>query len=216
MKSRRSFLTGVSVGAVAAVSGCLGFVTGDEPMSFEATRAEPSPGALDDTGYEEQEAGWETESDSVEAMGVEREFEITYWVAAYSKEVAVQGESSEAAAFALASLPAAEVFGESRNPIADMDNREILDELQNNVDGEYADIQDLQHEDIKRVRILGESRDVEVFTGVTEVGGREIDLLIHVTKVEHDDDILIFLGAHPEALPDEELNIEDLMTATNH
>ena len=214
MTSRRAFLAGGATGLVALTSGCLGFVMGD-PLEFDAGAVRPTDAALEDSGYEEQDADWERIEETVE-FGVEREIRASIWTAVYNKEVSIQGVGREAAVFAAVSLPAMEVLGRTLNPLDDMDNEEVLEELRGEIEGEYGTLRDISHDETIDVPILGDQRTVEVYTAKTDLEGQEIEIMLVLTVFDHEDDLLVLLGSHPRLLPDEGVTIEELMESVEH
>lgn len=215
MTTRRSFIAGGLTGGLALTSGCLGFVTGSEPLEFESTPAGVPDAALRETGYSFYERDKRLVEESVE-FGVERDIEATFYTIVYTKEVAVQGTTMEAAAFAVVSMPAMEVLGENRNPVTDMNSREVIDEAKNNFESEYGDIRRITREDTRQVPIFGRPRAVDVYSGVAEVDGEAVEILIHIAVVEKGEDLIILFGGHPRQLPEEELNVERLMESVQH
>lgn len=216
MTTRRTLLASGLAGGLALTGGCLGVLTGSEALEFSAAKAEPSDSALGETGYELHEQNEERIEETAEVSGVERDIVATFWASVYAKSVAVQGAEIEAAAFGVVSMPSMEVLGTPRNPIADMDATQVLNEAQGNVDTEFGELRDITHEETRELSILGEDRDVDVFDATADLEGQEIDVLIHLATVSHEGDLLILFGGHPRQLPEEEINAELLMESIEH
>ncbi len=215
MTFRRGFITAGATGVLALTAGCVGFVTGDEPLEFDAGRIVPSDATLEETGYQEQEAQFESFEETVD-VGVEREISASVWAATYAKDVEIQGHSEEAALFAAISMPAMDVLGRSFNPLAEMDREELLAEVLGEADAEGVSTDDVRHDETVSVSILGDTRDVDRFITTSEFQGQEIDLVILLAAFEHEGDFLVLLGGCPKQLPDEEVNLEKLLESVEH
>lgn len=215
MTTRRSFVAGGAVAALALTSGCLDFITGSEPLTFDARRAAPSDAAVDETGYAERDRSEENIEETID-VGVERDIRATVHSTVYTKDVEIQGRRMEAAAFGVVSMPGMEVLGKSFNPLDDMSNREILEEVRPELERSVGELRDVRHEEERSLPILGESRTVDVFGAETTLEGREIELRILLVAVDHEDDTIVLLGGYPRMLPDEGVNVEVLMESIEH
>lgn len=217
MTSRRGLLAGAATGALALTAGCLDVLTGG-PIEFDASAVRPGEDALAETGYEEQLAEWQEIEETV-SVGVERDVHASVWVATYSKTVALQGSDREAALFGAVSMPAMDVLGSPRNPIAGMDGKELLEEVQGRMGGGQdgvGQLRDLSHEEAIELSILGAQREVDRLSGRTDVEGQEMEVGIDVASFDNEGDLLVLLGAYPQLLPDEAVNAEVLMESVEH
>lgn len=208
-----------ATGLGALTAGCLGFALGNEPLEFDAARVEPSGETLESTGYAETDVERERIEETVEVAGVSREVRASFWTAVYEKTVEIEDIESESAVFAAVSTPAMEVLGQEFNPLADLDDEELLVEFLGEAGGEFDDLGELSPEESFEHPILGAEREVTVFTGSTEPAGEleeelEVDLL--VTSFDHADDFLVLVGGHPRLDPEERFNIEDLLASVDH
>lgn len=214
--SRRSLLAAGATGTIALTAGCLGFVLGDEPLEFDADRVAPTDQKLDKTGYEENEVNEETIERTEEIGGVERDFKASLWTSIYTKTVEYGGQEREGSAFAAVSIPGMTVAGRSINPLAEMSNKELLEEFLSQLEGENGSIDDIHHDETFSLDIFGESRDVDAFTGESEMDGQTIDIEIKVASFDHEDDLLVLLGVYPKRLTEESANVEELMESAEH
>ena len=215
MTYRRAFIAAGATGVLALTAGCVGFVRGNEPLEFNAGRVVPSDSTLEATGYEEQEAQFESFEETVD-VGVERNISASVWAATYAKDVEIQGHSEEAAVFATVSMPAMEVLGRSFNPLAEMDREELLEEILGEADAGDFSTENVRHDETITLPILGGTRDVDRFTTTSEFQGQEIDVVILLAPFEHEGDFLVLLGGCPEQLPDEAVNLEELLESVEH
>ncbi|SFS81311.1 DUF6517 family protein [Halostagnicola kamekurae] len=213
--SRRRFLAAGVTGSIAALAGCLDFITGDGPLEFSSDRVAPTDSALEETGFEELTVEERTFEETVEA-GVEREIEAGFWLSSYAKALDIRGQSQEATAFVAVSTPNMSVAGRSLNPIDGMDSEELLDEFRGQIENGETDIRDIQHEETFSVSILGESRDVDRLQGQTEYQGEAIDVDLLVASFGHEGDYLVLVGMYPELFQDEGANVEVLLESVEH
>lgn len=216
MASRRAVLAGGATGALAFASGCLDVVTGG-PIEFDASIVRASEATLGETGYEEGTTGWERIEETV-SFGIERDIHASLWAATYTKRVSIQGiaENEEAAVFAAVSMPAMEILGSTQNPVAEMDARQVLEEVRGEVEGSYGSLQNISHDETFGLPILGSDRRVEAYLAETTVGGRTVEIELLLSVFGHDGDLLVLLGGYPRLLPDEGANVEELMETVEH
>lgn len=209
---RRTFLAGSTL-AFVPLTGCLGFITGSEPLEFEATRATVSDEALDDTGYTENSVEADTITRTVSAAGQERDVRVTNWIAEYGRtlELGPAGEQ-DLGIFALVATPQVNVLGRTFNPIGDMSNREILQQLRS----EYEGLDVGSRVGSRDMSVLGENVTVDKFEGTASLEGINVDLFVHITTVEHGDDFVVPIAVYPQRLPGEEDNAFRLLDGIQH
>lgn len=210
---RRSMLSSLAGGTLVGTTGCIGVLTGEEALSFAASPATVSEGALDDTGYALGEQRTDTITRPFAVAGQEREVEVTNHVAIYQRslEFGPLGEQ-ELAMFVALATPQVRVLGRTFNPVGEMSNRELLEQLQS----DYESLEVGSRVGSREVAILGESTTVERFDGEATYSGVSVPLFIHVTTVAHDDDYVIGIGIYPERLPDEESRVVRLYEGLRH
>lgn len=203
------------VALLLTTSGCIGFLLGNEPLEFSASNATVGDEALSDTGYEIDNSTTLVENRSVENLGDRRVVAESH-VNVYSKSDRFLDEQRQVGMFAVVSVPEVEVLGRSFNPVEDMSNEEMLDRFQSEMSDDYQDA-NFTAEETKQVDgVLGERANVTRFTGTTEFDGEEIEIAVYVTKVKHEGDWIVMLGAHPTQRPEEEFNVEQLMQSVEH
>lgn len=195
MDRKRRAVAGATAAIAVGAAGCVGFVTGSEPLREEAKRTTVSEDALSETGFQEDEI---EEVVIDEEIAADREVEVTNWLATYEKAAELAGQSMEVGQFAVVSTPQFEILGRAMNPIDQLDNEELLEEFL----AEYDDLSVDGKADSESVETLGTEVDVDRFDGVGTLAGQEFDLDLHITRVEVDDDFVIALGVHPEELPE--------------
>lgn len=219
--SRRAYLAAGATGGLALTAGCLDFVLGGGPLELEAERVAPSDATLAETGYEEYEVEQQRLDERIDVV-VEREVRASIWSSIYSKGVEHGGHEFEGGFFAAISIPDFSVLGYSLNPIANMDNEELLEEFLEGLDGDYGSIDGVTHQESFGLEILGEGREVDVFEAEADLeidadtGDDLVEVEIPVTSFGHDDDVLVLLGTHPAPLAAESANAELLMESVDH
>ncbi|MFB6070989.1 MAG: DUF6517 family protein [Halanaeroarchaeum sp.] len=211
--NRRSFLGAVAAGGLAATSGCIGFLTGEKPLTFTASAAKVPADVQSQTGYEEAAQRSPTVSRTFTVAGQDREVEVTNRVAVYEKTIDLGPLGThKAGVFALLSTPQIEIAGQTFNPVEDMSTRELLAQFQSRYEGLSIDGQVGSTE----VATLGTTATIEKYEGTATIGGREIPIYVHVGRIEHGGDFVLPIGVYPQRLPNGEEQILTLVGAIQH
>lgn len=205
---RRAVLAGVP--SALLLGGCTDLLSSDE-VTFEADTAVVSDQTRSETDYQEKR---------VEDMEITREYDqvdrtvvVINRLAEYSKEVRVGPIGGELARFTVLASPKVEVGPVGPlNPIDDMDNEELAQTVQQ----EYDSVENVQQVDERDVSMLGETASVTKFSADARTqGGQNVEVFIHIGKVESGDDFVIAIGVHPRDL-DEGENVDTLMGGVEH
>ena len=197
---------------LVATSGCIGFLSGQEPLAFEAEVATVGANALSETGYEETNRSELAVEETFEVAGQSREVRVTNQVVQYERSVGVAGVEQRAALFVVVSSPQVRVLDRTFNPIGEMSNRELLGRMQSS----YSTISVGERRGSETVSALGTRATVDRFAGTARVAGTESDIFIHVTRIEHDGDFVVAIGAYPQLLPDEGDRVLTLVRNLRH
>ena len=210
---RRQALVALGSALNLSIAGCIGFITGEEALAFEATRATVPDAALDGTGYTEDEVGSEAVTRSFTVAGQSREVEVTNWLARYERsiELGPLGEQ-ELGVFAVLSTPQVRVLDRTFNPVGEMSNRELLEQLQ----ARYSGLSVGDRVGSDRLRILGEDATVDRFEATATFEAAEVELRVHVTTVAHADDYVVPIAIYPRRLPGEADRVNRLYEAIEH
>lgn len=213
---RRTFLASCGVALSGTLAGCVGAVTGDEPVEFAATEATVSTAALQDAGYEKRTIDDFVVAREVETAGITREVEVTNWRAEYERSLPLGplGEPPAAVVVAL-STPQVDVLGRSFNPVAEMSSDDLVEEVQ----GRYEAVQNAERVDTATLSIL--DADVAVTRYEAEAKllplDATIDVYLHVSEpIDHGDDFVVCVGAYPQLIPGEGGTVNDLFRAVTH
>lgn len=212
----------VVVGVVVLVLALLLAVGGavllfSDGLDEEAAPAAVQQDALDDTGFEYENSDVVRIDRTVSAAGVEREIRATNHLTVYQRSADLQTTERQAGAFVLVTTPEFAVVGRPMNPVTDMSNRDLLEEFRGDLEAELeGDLGNLREVDERTEPVLGVAGTVTTFAANTTVDGEEIVLNVHVTKVRHDGDVVIAIGAHPEALQQQAPEVFGMMTGIDH
>ncbi|WP_323191740.1 DUF6517 family protein [Halostella sp. PRR32] len=205
----------LAVAVLLASSGCIGFLLGNDSLEFTASNATVSDDALDETGYSLNESHALVENRTLEDAG-DREIVVESHVNAYSKRETILDDKREVGRFTAVAVPEVEVLGRSFNPLDDMSNADLLDEFQSQMTASSRDADFSVDEEKRLDGVLGEQVNVTRFTGTTRFNDKEIEVAVYATKVKHDGDWVVMLGAHPTQRPEGEQDIETLMQSLEH
>ncbi len=191
--NRRRILASVGTLGVAASAGCTGLV--EELTTFSASPAEVTAAASEEAGYDHQ--GTEEWVERREFAG--EEVEVTNYASEYTRGLELPGIGDrEAAVFATVASPEVSVAGREFNPLAEMDEAEIVEGIQ----GQYEGLSIGDRVDGRQVESLGTTIDVETFEGTATLAGEfGLDVLVDVSTPDHDGDHLVLVGIHPEEDP---------------
>ena len=205
----------LALAVLVLTAGCLGVLTGSEPLELESNEVSVSAAAQGDAGYEEVRTETQTIEREFSAAGQTREAVVTNHVAEYARSVSVEPlGTGEFARFVVVSTPAVEVLGQTFNPVGAMTTRELVELVQDR----YAGLEDVSPAGERTVTILGESATVSEFTGEAEIAavGERVDVTIHVVRVRSGPDFIVAIGAHPTALPGEADRIDTMLRGVVH
>lgn len=192
--NRRRALAVLGTISVGGLAGCLG-----EEMEYTASPAR-IPGATDQ-GYEEDGPQDIEFDETLELGGVEQDVHIRTWSAGYADQ------DSETVVFVF-STPDVSVAGISANPLARLSGADliarVIDEGLGAADFEGG-IRDIELEDERDVTVLGDSRELQVFSAIfetddAELGGQdgEVPIRLYLLSFVHEDDVILSVGLQPD------------------
>lgn len=190
-------------------SGCIGFVTGGKPLTFESGQVEVSQAAQRDTNYDRARAGTLAITRNFSVLGQTRRVKVTNYVAEYDRGVPLPLlGTQQLARFTVLATPKVAVLGRTFNPVADFSNRELAQRLQQ----KYTTIQNVRLVGNRTVTILGEEVRVSKFAArATIQDGQTIDVYVHIAKTETDEDFVIAVAVHPQTIPAEQQAVNRLL-----
>jgi hypothetical protein len=208
---RRAFLAS-AVGTTVLSSGCLGFVLGGEPLSFEASPAEVSSSALSGTGFEHVGTEPVTLSETFEVAGQSRTVELTNYVSRYAKSVELGGEAVRGAAFGSLATPLFDLAGQSIDPVEGIQTGELARRAQD----VYADLSVREQVGSVAREVLGQPRDLLRYALAATLGGRDVEALLHLADFRDAGDALVLAGVNPRVLDAETRNVLALAEGITH
>lgn len=203
----------LAVALLVVSSGCVGVLTGERALAFEADPVGVAEDTREEAGYETLRVERMTVNRSFTVVGETRTVSVTNHVAAYGRAVEL-GPLSTApyARVTVLATPQVELAGRTLNPVGELSNRELVTRLQS----QYESIEDVSHAGNRTVEILGEDRTVSRFDATTTVAGVELDLLLHVTKFRHGGDFVVAVGVHPARLDGEDDRVRTMFRDVEH
>jgi hypothetical protein len=216
------------VGVVVCVlalttAGCVGFLTGDEPLEFSANETVAGDDALADTGY--SEAG----NQSIERVfnvslgGQTRSVDTQSYLYRYNRSIpaealadglgpdgndsavsnatddgtladgTVVNASAPSAQFAVFTTPDPSVAGQAVNPLASLSARELVRRFTG-----FSGSTDLTFQGNRTVDSFGEGRTVRTYRA--QPGGNETAVQLHLARFRHEGDVIVALAVHPASV----------------
>ncbi|SEG22665.1 hypothetical protein SAMN04488133_1566 [Halobellus limi] len=213
MISNRRALAAVAVALLLVTSGCIGFLTGDEPLTFSAEPAAADEATAQEAGYELNGTRTLEVNETFEVAGQERQVVATNYLTDYRKsvELGALGEA-EVGVFTVVSTPAVEIAGRTLNPIGSYSNARLVQFVQE----QYSGMSDIERVSEQNVTVQGTETTVTKFSATATIEGREVDVFVHVTKYRDGDDFVLALGVYPQQLDGEEENVLALIRSIEH
>lgn len=194
-------------------SGCLGFVTGEQSLEFEADPARTDESVASNAGYESNGTQSVRVERNLSVADVTRRVAVTNEVTTYEKSVEVPVVGSlRLGVFSIISSPAVEVAGRELNPIGDYDNDQLVGLVQSRYDG----LSEVRRVSNRTISVLGSDTTVSKYAASTTVRGQQVDVFVHVMKVRHGEDFVVAVGVYPQRLDGEEENVLEMMRAIDH
>ncbi|KDE58800.1 hypothetical protein EL22_02510 [Halostagnicola sp. A56] len=209
--NRRSLLAGAAVLGTTSVAGCLG--------TFGMAEHEASPASVDesarqDTGYEQTGVTEDTIEQSVDLAVFSQEVSVTNYITEHEKSVTVGPLTMDGGGgFLVVATPQASVLGQELNPVSDMSPKELIER----VEGSYAGMENVTHQEDGSVTILDQETTQSRFTANSSYNGSDVEVSIHISEaVETEEDLLVTVGVYPnERRDEEESNIISLMESVS-
>ncbi|SFG80117.1 hypothetical protein SAMN04488063_2991 [Halopelagius inordinatus] len=212
MKSRRTIAAFLAVAVLVSTSGCVGVLTGEDPLTFSADAAAVEESVASNAGYESNGTRTMDVNRTFEVAGQERTVVAENRVTTYEKSMDLVVFEAKLGVFTVISTPAVEVAGQTMNPIGDYSNARLVELMQNR----YSGLSDVRQVSSQTITVQGTETEVTKFAGKANVDGREIDVYVHVTKYRDGEDFVVATGIYPQQLDGEEQNVISMMRAIQH
>lgn len=213
MDASRSNIIGAVFVLMVVTSGCLGVLTGSEPLVLTADEAGVGDDALEGTDFEHETSETSWINRTVEQAGQEREIRVRNHVSTYQRPVEVGLDGPTFGFFIVASTPKASIAGQSFNPIGRMSYQQMVEQFA----GESGNVRDIEREDSRTLTVLDSEVEVVRFSGVVQESGQEVPVYVEVTRVEDGDDFVVALGVYPQETADDvRPGVTTLFEGTEH
>jgi len=208
MVSRRRVLGAVAAGGVVSVAGCSLL---DDALNDEAQPAIVGEAALDETGYSHDRTDEQTLSETVEVGDQTQDVELTSWLVEYAYGGAIDVDLPNPVRYLLFSTPTVSVAGRDVNPLGQVDEEELLSKMSSRM--EFEGLEGIEAVGERTVETLGNEVEITEFEAETE--DSDVDVRLHLGSLTNEGDLIVFLGAHPEAV-DEADNVDTLTGGIEH
>lgn len=209
----RRTLPAIVLAGLILTGGCIGFLTGEETLSFEADQATVDQDTRSETDYQQTRSESQTITRNFSAAGQTRTVTVTNQVTEYKRQISIPiVEDQELARFTVLSTPKVQVLNRTFNPVANLSNRQLAQQFQE----KYETIDDVQHAGDRSVTVLGQETTVSKFSARAKiVDGQTIDVYFHIAQVDHGDDFIIGVAVHPQEV-DEQERVDQLYGGITH
>jgi len=203
----RTLGIGVAFVVVLASAGCLGFVTGDQPLEFAANATEVDDETLAETEYRLAASESPNRTVNVSAGGQTRAVTLSSEVRRYNRTVTVApGVEGDFARMTVYATPSPSVAGRSVNPLGELATERLI----RRVVGSTSGLSDVEFESNRSVEFLDGERTVSTYSATQSLNGTEANVTIHFATLEHDGDYVVVVAAHPERI-DERSRVDALL-----
>lgn len=202
-------LLGIALVVMVGLSGCA-LLTG-EPLEFDASKATVSDTAQQAAGYEEVTVEPQTVTRTFTVAEQEREVTLTNWIANYERDLGMVTSPAPGTVTVFAT-PEISIAGQTLNPVGSMSERELLElALQ-----QYEDVSDPTEQGTRTVTVLGEVTTVTSYAATVEYQGQDVDITLHLTRVKHEGDVIVAVGAHPALITGQQAEIDTMFEGIEH
>jgi len=205
----RRLLAVVAIVGLVALSGCA-LLTSDT-LEFSAQPATVSEDAQDSAQYDLVGVEERTLNRSVDVVGVERQIKATNHVATYERDLAIATSEAVGSVIVL-STPEMSVAGQSVNPVGSVPPRQLFETLA--ID--QAGISDVEKRGNRTTTVLGEEATVTIFDGTAEYSGQEVDVTMHLVRVNHEGDYVVGLAVHPTVMSPDQAGVDQMFEGIEH
>ena len=114
------------------------------------------------------------------------------------------------------STPKAEVAGQGINPIGRAPLDELVDRVSDMAAEDDEEEVDLEHVESVEITVLGTETDVEKYESTLESDDDELEVFVYVTRVGHEGDYVVAVGALPKLLEAEEPALFEMLAGIEH
>ncbi len=202
-----------ALAALLSTSGCIGFLTGEDALVFEAEPAATDATVASDAGYATDGPRERPVNRTFDVAGQSRTVRVVNQVTTYEKSLDLPiVRDVKLGVFSVISSPSVGIAGQEFNPIGDYSN----DRLVEMAGSQYGGFRGIERVSSRTVTVLGSETTATKYAAKATVGGRTVDVYVHVTKVRDGDDYVVAIGVYPQRVPDEEANVLEMMRSVEH
>lgn len=203
----------VLLAVLVGSAGCLGFITGSEPLEGEASQATVEDDTLATSGYELKDERSQELERTVEFAGQERKVRVVNQITEYHRGVDLGPVGTvDGAVFAILTTPAFEVVGQTINPVGSMSSRDIAERAQD----QYSGINVGTFVENETVETLDDEMTLSKFEAEASIEGESVPVYLHVGKVKHGEDFVIVLAIYPRQVDGEEERVFEMVRNLDH
>ena len=224
--NRRALLCGTALLGATALTGCQEEIE-DMLLDEDDFEADAEPAGVDEDtlatlGYEHVATEQRRIEREFDIAGESREIVAGNWVSTYlpegASDAAEAGEvpselEDDGGAFGILTTPDFTIAGQTINPVEYFDDEELIEAIDDEVDSVIID--DVERIDDSEATILGETTEVGIFSVVIEIDGDAYDGSAYLARVEHEDDMVVPVGAHIDEV-DAKDELLELMAHVEH
>lgn len=195
-------------------SGCAGLISEEKTYAFEASPATVQDDVHDELGYMNETISNITVNESFSVLDITRNVEITNRRVRYEKQV----NEITGAQFTTLSIPNFTIAGRSFNLLENASEEQIIRQAVEKPD-RFGNITRIN---TTEGQVLGKNTTVKTFAvdqankstndGFGEYSG---ELRLHITKVTHNDDVVVAMGTYPSII-DEKSAVIRMMENLEH
>ena len=187
------------VACLAATAGCTGMSLSADRIEFDAGQTVVEEAAVADAGYELQESTTEEVNETITPAGREMEVVVRTHVAGYEKSVG-PGDAA-VSTVGVVTMPDASVAGRNLNPVAGMNETELLERFAGEADGSL----EFEEQGHYTVRTLGGEANVTVYRA-TSSDPEQPDAYVHLLRDSPaaSEDVVLAYGMYPVQVDGEE------------
>ena len=194
--------------ALLTSAGCVGFVTGNGPLTFEASPASATNATLSETGYHLQRQQSMEMNRTVSVAGQSRSVHVTNYVAVYARSADVEMPADTPSGptggmVVVVSTPKASVAGQGLNPLGTAPIEKILTLVPGLLPGSSS-VQRVEQVRSRPVTMLGSETTLRTFEVTAERDGTTATSSMALARVEDDGDYVLVLAVFPPGNHDDD------------
>lgn len=196
----------LAVAALLLTAGCgelTGLVSGDDSLSFTAGEVHVQESAISNSPFtlaSDESMAFER---TMEAGGESRTVEMN----AHMVHLERSYEGAPLGSLVIVALPQVNILGQQIEVTEQIDSKSLVSDARSS----SGELQQQQRLGERSVRILGQNRTVDVFSGTATGEGESADAQIYRANFDHEGDTIVAFGVIPQVASDDESALLDLL-----